>query len=52
MHWCFQETEALLMVLSALPLAGLWFRQLHAKWHARHHTDCEHKDHHAHEKKN
>jgi hypothetical protein len=41
MHWCIQETEALFMFLSALPLVGLFFKQLHTKWHERFKTLCD-----------
>jgi hypothetical protein len=34
-HWCYQETEALLIVLSSIPLFGVFFRKWHAKWHAK-----------------
>jgi hypothetical protein len=45
MHWCIQETEALMLLLSSIPLAGMFFKQLHAKWHAKYKTICSHKDH-------
>jgi len=41
-HWCQQETEALLLLLSMVPLVGLYIKRLHAKWHLRHHTKCDH----------
>ena len=41
MHWCYQETEALFMFLSSLPLIGLYFKQAHSKWHARIKTLCD-----------
>ena len=41
-HWCYQETEALMMFLASLPLIGLFFRNLHARWHAKWKTFCSH----------
>jgi hypothetical protein len=41
-HWCSMESEALLMVLASLPLVGLFFKKLHAKWHKKYHTLCGH----------
>jgi len=45
------ETEALLIVLSAIPFIGLFFKRLHTKWHLKlknvydgwlkHHNCCQ-----------
>jgi len=43
-HWCYQETEALLMFLASLPLIGLFFRRIHTRWHAKWKTLCGHKN--------
>jgi hypothetical protein len=40
MHWCYQETEALMMLLSAIPLIGFFFKRLHLKFHAKWKTIC------------
>jgi hypothetical protein len=45
MHWCPQETEALLMLLGAIPLVGYYFKSLHAKWHAKNASQCDHEGH-------
>lgn len=39
-HWCPMETEALLMFLSAIPLVGILFKQVHAKWHGKFKKVC------------
>jgi hypothetical protein len=43
-HWCYQETEALFILLGAIPLIGLFFRRLHARFHQKWKTLCNHKD--------
>ena len=40
MHWCYQETEALMMLLSAIPLIGLFFKKWHASFHNKWKTLC------------
>ena len=45
MHWCWQETEALFALLSVFPLVGYYIKNLHAKWHCKHKTICNNKDH-------
>lgn len=44
MHWCQMESEALMMFLSSIPLIGIFFKQLHAKWHAKYKSLCAHND--------
>jgi len=45
MHWCQQETEALFRLLAVIPMIGIAFKMLHAKWHARNATKCDHEGH-------
>ena len=49
MHWCMDETLAL---LSLLPFLGYYFSKVHAWWHSKFHHKCheegcasEHPDH-------
>jgi hypothetical protein len=44
-HWCNQETEALLILLSTIPFIGLFFKRLHARFHAKWNTICGNKCH-------
>ena len=37
MHWCMDETLAL---LSVLPFIGYFFTKLHIWWHKKHHHPC------------
>ena len=37
MHWCMDETLAL---LSVLPFIGYLFTKLHVWWHKKHHHPC------------
>jgi hypothetical protein len=43
-HWCYQETEALMILLSAIPLIGVFFKQLHARFHNKWKTLCHHEE--------
>lgn len=45
MHWCAQESEALLLLLSIVPFIGIYIKKLHANWHAKHQTECNHENH-------
>ena len=44
-HWCNTETEALMLLLSSLPLVGFYFKQWHAKWHLKIKTICSNRFH-------
>lgn len=44
-HWCQVETEALFVILSMIPLLGLYIKRWHASWHAKNKSVCDHKDH-------
>jgi len=39
-HWCPQETEALLILLGAIPLIGLFFKNLHKRIHSKWNNTC------------
>ena len=35
MHWCYQETEAVLALLALLPFIGIFFRKIHGWYHLK-----------------
>ncbi len=37
MHWCIHEQ---LMLMTAIPLIGLWFKKLHAWYHLKFNHKC------------
>ena len=42
MHWCQDETLALMYFLSSFPLIGMWFRMKYAERKAKHDQNEEH----------
>lgn len=45
MHWCIDETLAVLRILSFLPIVGWWIYSYYLRWKHRHDADKEHKCH-------
>ncbi len=45
MHWCQDETLALMYFLAHLPFVGMWFRMKYHEWKTKHDEDEEHECH-------
>lgn len=44
-HFMCPLDDILSVIILSIPFMGIIFKNLHARWHAKHHTNCKHKEH-------